>query len=56
MSIFTKIFKRKKKMKGLPLNASNDQIKDYVGQRNLEALEKMGQTEAYLKGKKGIPL
>lgn len=49
MKLF-KILKRKKKMKGLPLNASNDRIKDYVAQRNLEALERMGQKEKYLKG------
>lgn len=47
--------RKKKRMKGLPLNASNDAIKDYVGQRNLDQLEKMGQKEAYLSGHTKIP-
>ena len=49
-----RIFK-KKRMKGLPLNSSNDAIRDYVGQRNLASLKRMGQKEAYLSGHTKIP-
>lgn len=40
-----RLFRKKKRMKGLPKKFDNEDIRNYVEQRNIEALKKAGKLD-----------